>query len=62
MYDEHVSPFITTLSSGISKIVSVFLDSFDNNVTPALQRFSDGFEDVYNNHIGPAIDSLKPSF
>jgi len=62
VYDEHVSPFITTLSSGISQIVSVFLDSFDNNVTPALQRFSDGFEDVYNNHIGPAIDSLSQAF
>ena len=62
VYDEHVSPFITTLSSGISQIVSVFLDSFDNNVTPALQRFSDGFEDVYRNHIGPAIDSLSQAF
>ena len=62
VYDEHVSPFITTLSRGISQIVSVFLDSFDNNVTPALQRFSDGFEDVYNNHIGPAIDSLNQAF
>lgn len=62
VYDEHVSPFITTLSSGISQIVSVFLDSFDNNVTPALQRFSDGFEDVYRNHIGPAIDSLNQAF
>lgn len=58
VYDEHVSPFITT----ISQIVSVFLDSFDNNVTPALQRFSDGFEDVYSNHIGPAIDSLNQAF
>ena len=62
VYDEHVNPFITTLSSGISQIVSVFLDSFDNNVTPALQRFSDGFEDVYRNHIGPAIDSLSQAF
>lgn len=62
VYDEHVSPFITTLSSGISQIVSVFLDSFDNNVTPALQRFSDGFEDAYSNHIGPAIDSLSQAF
>lgn len=62
VYDEHVSPFITTISSGISQIVSVFLDSFDNNVTPALQRFSDGFEDVYSNHIGPAIDSLSQVF
>lgn len=62
VYDEHVSPFITTISSGISQIVSVFLDSFDNNVTPAIQRFSDGFEDVYNNHIEPAIDSLSQAF
>lgn len=62
VYDEHISPFIATLSSGISQIVSVFLDSFDSNVTPALQRFSDGFEDVYNNHIGPAIDSLSQAF
>lgn len=62
VYDEHISPFITTLSNGISQIVSVFLDSFDNNVTPALRRFSDGFEDVYNNHIGPAIDSLNRAF
>ena len=62
VYDEHVSPFIETISSGISQIVSVFLDSFDNNVTPALQRFSDGFEDVYRNHIGPAIDSLSQAF
>ena len=62
VYDEHVSPFIATLSSGISQIVSVFLDSFDNNVTPALKGFSDGFEDVYNNHIGPAIDSLSQAF
>ena len=62
VYDEHVNPFIATLSSGISQIVSVFLDSFDNNVTPALKRFSDGFEDVYNNHIGPAIDSLSQAF
>ena len=62
VYDEHVSPFIETISSGISQIVSVFLDSFDNNVTPALQRLSDGFEDVYRNHIGPAIDSLNQAF
>lgn len=62
VYDEHVSPFITTLSSGISQIVSVFLDSFDNNVTPALQRFSDGFEDAYRSHIGPAIDSFSQAF
>lgn len=62
VYDEHVSPFIETIASGISQIVSVFLDSFDNNVTPALQRFSDGFEDVYRNHIGPAIDSLSQAF
>lgn len=62
VYDEHVSPFITTISSGISQIVSVFLDSFDNNVTPALQRFSDGFEDAYRSHIGPAIDSFSQAF
>ena len=62
VYDEHIGPFITTLSNGISQIVSVFLDSFDNNVTPAIRRFSDGFEDVYNNHIGPAIDSLNRAF
>ncbi|HFU3982939.1 TPA: hypothetical protein ACGO2Q_001730 [Streptococcus suis] len=59
VYDEHISPFISSLSEGLSYIVSVFIEAFDTHVNPALERFSTGFSEVYDTHIKPAMDSTE---
>ncbi|HEM6342163.1 TPA: hypothetical protein U2D03_001753 [Streptococcus suis] len=59
VYDEHISPFISSLSEGLSYITSVFIEAFDSHVNPALERFSTGFSEVYDTHIKPAIDSTE---
>ncbi|HEM5143587.1 TPA: hypothetical protein U1266_000939 [Streptococcus suis] len=59
VYDEHISPFISSLSEGLSYITSVFIEAFDSHVNPALERFSTGFSEVYDTHIKPAMDSTE---
>lgn len=58
VYDEHVAPFIDSLFSGISEIVTVFLESFDRNVNPVLEEFGKLFKTVYEDNIKPAIETL----
>ncbi|MEG3309270.1 hypothetical protein RFL04_09080 [Streptococcus suis] len=59
VYDKHISPFISSLSEGLSYITSVFIEAFDSHVNPALERFSTGFSEVYDTHIKPAMDSTE---
>ena len=58
LYDDHIKPFIDSLSSGVSEIVSVILDAYNEYIAPILDTWAAKFDEVLNGPIGDAIDSL----
>ncbi|MGT2964207.1 hypothetical protein [Streptococcus acidominimus] len=58
IYDEHVSPFIDSFSSGISDIVRTLVDGYDTYINPVLENFGKLFSEVYDEKIAPALDNI----
>lgn len=58
LYDDHIKPFIDSLSSGVSEIVSVILDAYNKYIAPILDAWAAKFDEVLNGPIGDAVDSL----
>ena len=58
VYDEYVSPFIQSVSDGISSIVSTFLDVYNTYIAPVLEEFAAKFTTVWQEHVQPALDGV----
>ena len=56
VYDAHIKPLFNSLTQGISKIVKVILDFYDNNVKPVLDNIASGFDSLFKQHLQPLTD------
>lgn len=59
LYDEHVKPLLDSVGSGISEILGILLDGWNENISPVLDNLSKKFKEVMEDHIDPMLDSLS---
>lgn len=58
LYDEHISPFITSINEGVSELIEKFLEFWNTYMQPILEEWATMFEDTYQNHLKPVIDKV----
>ena len=57
LYDEHISPFFSSIERGFTKILDALLDAYNNYIVPVLDKLGDKFQEVMKGPVGDAIDS-----
>lgn len=55
VYETNIHPMFQSFTDGISEIVSVFLDLYNECISPVLDKIAEKFEDSWKNHVYPAI-------
>lgn len=58
LYNSHISPFLSSLASGISSIVSTLLTAYNEHIAPVLDSWAAKFDQVLNGPIKNAINSM----
>lgn len=58
LYNEHIKPFIDSISQGISDIVGTFLAAYNEYIAPILDAWAAKFDEVLNGPVLDAIDSF----
>lgn len=58
LYNSHISPFLSSLASGISSIVSTLLTAYNEHIAPVLDSWATKFDQVLNGSIKNAINSM----
>ena len=55
VYEANIQPMFQSFTDGISEIVSVLLDWYNECISPVLDKIAEKFEDSWKNHVYPAI-------
>lgn len=58
LHNEHIKPFIDSISQGISDIVGSFLSAYNEYIAPILDAWAAKFDEVLNGPVLDAIDSF----
>lgn len=62
LYDEHIKPFIDSLTDGVSEIWGTILDGWNNHMKPVLDNLAKKFKEVFEEKVRPAFDKVMESY
>lgn len=62
VYDEHIGPVFQSITQDISDLVGKFLEWFNNDMAPVLDRWGEKFDEVWENHIDPLLANFAEFF
>lgn len=55
MYDAHIKPFFDSLASGLSEILTVFLNAYNSYIVPVLDQLAAKISEIMAGPVGDAI-------
>ncbi len=58
LYINHISPFVSHFTAGISDLLGSFLNFWNNNMQPVLMQWASMFDDTYQSHLKPMINAF----
>lgn len=58
VYDEHIGPFIQSIAEGLSELTKAFLEFWNTNVQPTLDRMAERVDRIVKEQIQPAVENL----
>lgn len=58
LYINHISPFVSHFTAGISDLLGCFLNFWNNNMQPVLMQWASMFDDTYQSHLKPMINAF----
>lgn len=58
LYNDHVKPFIDSITNGVSEIIGVILEGYNTYIAPVLDEWAAKFDEVLNGPISDAFNSL----
>ncbi|CJD47439.1 TMP repeat family [Streptococcus pneumoniae] len=58
VYDEHIKPLFESSSALMSDVVGTFVNGWNDNIQPVLEKIGHGFADTIKNHIEPALEKI----
>lgn len=58
VYDEHIKPLFESSSALMSDVVGAFVNGWNDNIQPVLEKIGHGFADTIKNHIEPALEKI----
>lgn len=59
LYDEHVSPFIQTLTDTLSEWVGKFVDGYNEHIKPVIDAFATEFQSLVQDNLVPMFDTIS---
>ena len=62
LYNEHISPLFTSISSGVSEIVGSISKVYNENLAPILNELGERFQKIVDEKISPAITKITDFF
>lgn len=62
VYEQYVHPAFERMASGMSSMVSVFLNSYNSYIAPMLDNLASKFTEVWTGHIQPAVNKALELF
>lgn len=57
LYDDHIHPLFVSIREGLSKLMKVFLEAYNEYIVPVLDKLAKKFKEVMEGPVGDAIDS-----
>lgn len=58
LWNDYVMPFFDYVAQALSDVFGIILDSFINNVLPAIIKFADNFAEAWERDVAPALNEL----
>lgn len=58
VYDDHIKPLFESSSALMSDVVGAFVNGWNDNIQPVLEKIGHGFADTIKNHIEPALEKI----
>ncbi len=58
VYDEHLKPFFDSVAQGLSDLTAQFMEFWNNDVQPILDKWAEKFDVLWKEHIQPALDKI----
>lgn len=58
LYDEHIHPFIQSLTEGITEIQEIFLTFWNTYMNPLIEKWGTKFRELYEKYLKPAISNI----
>ena len=58
LYDEHISPLITSILEGISQITNSLFEGYNTYILPILTEFGEKFQGMYGEYLKPILDEI----
>lgn len=58
LYSNYISPFVSNFTDGVSDLLGVFLEFWNNNMQPVLAEWATMFDDTFQSHLKPMIDAF----
>lgn len=58
LYDEHISPLITSILEGISQITNSLFEGYNTYILPILTEFGEKFQAMYGEYLKPILDEI----
>ena len=58
VYNEHIKPLFKSSSDLMSDVVGAFVNGWNDNIQPVLEKIGHGFADTIKNHIEPALEKI----
>lgn len=62
VYDERISLVIENIKNDISNFIKQFLDWFNNDISPILNKWGEKFDEVWTEHVDPLFTNLAEFF
>ena len=62
VYDEQIHPVISDITNDISELVGKFLNWFNNDMAPVLDRWGEKFDVMWTEHIDPFLGRMAGFF
>lgn len=56
VYDEHIKPFLDSITTGLSTITEKFLEFWNTNIQPIMDSLAEKFDSVMKEHVQPIIN------
>lgn len=58
VYNEHFKPFFDSVAQGLSDLVAKFLEFWNRNVQPILEKWAAKFDELWTAHIQPLVNNV----
>lgn len=58
LWENHISPMFDSLTSGLSKLVGIISDAWNNSIQPVIKKAIDTLKPLWSQYVKPIVDNI----